>query len=216
MENHILVGAFQEGARFYQPQRPEAHDFLTRHLTPDQLSGRNVVVPNCGRSVDMIYLAQHAARVTGTGCTPMQIEQFQEENCLYMEFDGAAWRFDSLSLSPVPLCNLPDAQLGTVDIVYDRSAMISTAPDMRGDYLSRIDRLTRPGGRIYLMTVEFSTQRSEGPYSISAAEVETLFGDRYTVKHLEEAHCPAHLLARAHNLADLREHFFCLTRKPRA
>ncbi len=72
------------------------------------------------------------------------------------------------------------AALPSVDAVYDRASLIALPPDMRPAYAAHLTRLVDRGVRSLLVTLEYPQDQMCGPpFSVSAAEVATLFSTRW-------------------------------------
>ena len=74
---------------------------------------------------------------------------------------------------------LQAAQLGSIDAVYDRAALIALPAAMRASYAQHLQTLVGVVPHL-LVTLEYPQDNMDGPpFSVEQAEVEALFGERY-------------------------------------
>lgn len=137
-------------------------------------SGEPVLVPLCGKSLDMHWLAEQGHPVTGVELDRGAIEAFFDEAGMTPTLDesgpmpcltaGGITLFagDFLEFSPVELFGL----------VYDRAALIALPPETRPRYLDRLAELVKPGARGLLVTLEYPQEAMEGPpFSVTPDEI---------------------------------------------
>jgi thiopurine S-methyltransferase len=75
--------------------------------------------------------------------------------------------------------------LGEVAAVYDRGALVSFDPPLRGPYVEHLAGLTLAGVATLLITLEYDQRLMPGPpFSIDAAEVRRLYGPGHSIQEL--------------------------------
>lgn len=150
-----------------------------------------VLVPLCGKSLDLDFLAERAAEVVGVEYAQKAVDEF----------------FGERGLSPVP--GLPHGELrrhdagrhvmlvgdffaltlddlGAVDGVFDRASLIALDPGTRVRYAAHMGELTGPGTRDLLVTVDYDQSEMAGPpFAVSLDEVRDLFGADWGIELLE-------------------------------
>lgn len=169
---------------------------LTNHaerwgLGPDSV----VLVPLCGKTVDMIWLAHRARRVIGVELIETAIQEFLGDNSLTAErteLAGAAHYVTSVPADdegPAGEIELicgdflalgrPGSALEAssgITHVWDRAALVALPPEMRAEYAPTLDRLA-PGARMLVNTFEYDQSVMGGPpFSVDDDEVQRLFG----------------------------------------
>ncbi len=179
--------------------------------------GARVFVPLCGKSVDMRWLAERGFEVLGVELSRIAARAFFEENALACTA-AAQGSFERLRAGPVEiLCgdffNLGRSALGDVSGVYDRAALIALPESMRAAYAAHLLRLLPARPPCLLITLEYDAGEMNGPpFSVSADEVQALFGQAYQIEMLSEAEALAdspHLAERG--LTWLQEKAWLLT-----
>ena len=94
----------------------------------------------------------------------------------------------------------------------DRASLIAFPLDMRLRYLAKIDELAPVGCRLFLNTLEYAPYLDEPPFSVGPREVETYYGRRYRIEHVESPLRPGHGMQRKFGLDYVKEHLFVLTK----
>ncbi len=193
--------------------RPDIHPYVVEHATPEFLGGKRVLVPLCGKTNDMLWFARYAAQMTGVELVEKPILQFFEQNSLSYQHTGPG-RFESgnMTLLQRDVFTLTTEEIGRVDLVYDRAALVALPPDMRVNYVAKMHELIPIGGQIMLNTLEYAPVLPEPPFTIAPDEVLSYYGERFLVNHLAGPECPEHRMIPKFGLNFLKEHFFLLTR----
>lgn len=145
-----------------------------------------IFVPLCGKTLDLIWLAEQGFQVVGVELSALAAEAFFTENNLAVKksqlADFTLWQSENISLFCGDFFNLSTHILGKVDAVYDRASLIALPPAMRQDYASRLMDLS-PSASKLLITLEYQQSKMEGPpFSVSQSEVEALYQEHYEVK----------------------------------
>lgn len=149
-----------------------------------------VFVPLCGKSLDMLWLAERH-RVLGVELSPRAVEDFFRQQGLQpahrseppftvCEAEGVTlWCGDFFSLQP--------AHTAAVTAIYDRAALIALPAPMRADYAAKLTALAPAATRMLLVSMEYEQAQMDGPpFAVESAEVEALFGDRWHIESLQQ------------------------------
>lgn len=151
----------------------------------------NVLVPLCGKSEDLIWLAMQHDDVQGVELSKIAVRSFFAEHfytptVTTISGQHELYQFDELSIYAGDFFNAP---IQPVDIVYDRAALIALPQEMRAEYTQRLKANLKPGGRILLVTLDYPQDEMAGPpFSVPHSEVESLFqGDKVTLLYRDDA-----------------------------
>ncbi|UJP05103.1 MAG: thiopurine S-methyltransferase [Nitrosomonas sp.] len=145
-------------------------------LTP----GDTVLVPLCGKSNDMLWLAQQGYPVLGIEVSPLAAQAFFAENGLVPQCKRQR-RFLRLESGDVRiLCgDFFDLQMDdvvNVRAVYDRAALIALPPDTRKRYACHLEHILPPDISMLLITLEYPDGEIEGPpFPVAEEEVDMLY-----------------------------------------
>jgi len=135
--------------------------FLPRYWPSlDCAAGSRVFVPMCGKSLDMIWLAQQGHSVIGVELSPIAVRDFFRENKLQPTRrklgQFTLWQDGKLGILCGDYFALTAAVLGPVNIVYDRAALTALPPDLRKRYVAHLFKIVSPGAQILLLTTEYA------------------------------------------------------------
>lgn len=161
----------------------KATPLLVSHWDRLALDGRtSVFVPLCGKSQDLIWLNQQGHPVQGVELSRTAIEEFDIENSLqgrWKTIDGfELYCAGSIQIWHADFFALGSNQLGTIQAIFDRAALIALPEDMRAQYSQHINSLAATNCQQLLICLEYEQSKREGPpFSISKNDVEALYSD---------------------------------------
>ncbi|WP_105902690.1 thiopurine S-methyltransferase [Vibrio gangliei] len=147
----------------------------------------NVLVPLCGKSEDLIWLAQKHEEVTGVELSNIAVRAFFAEHFytpMVTPLNGQheLYQFDELSIYAGDFFTAPLTQY---QCIYDRAALIALPPELRAIYAERIKSLLAPGGKILLISLDYPQSEMQGPpFSVPKSEIEVLFAG-FNITHLQ-------------------------------
>ena len=139
-------------------------------------AGGRVFVPLCGKSLDMVWLAEAGHPVLGVELSPRALAEFCAEHALDAEI-ARHGGFERYSAPPYELLagdvfDLEPDWLVDVRGYYDRAALIALPPDMRARYVDHLAALLPAGTRGLLITLEYVEGSKSGPpHHVAADEV---------------------------------------------
>jgi thiopurine S-methyltransferase len=139
-----------------------------------------VLVPLCGKSMDMIWLVQQGYKVIGIELVEKAVHEFAAEHAIDFEKEclGKITRYftDSLEILVADIFTMNKALIAPVDAIYDRGALVALPGKLRPNYANICRDWLKPNASILLKTLEYDQSLMEGPpYSVSAEEVEQLY-----------------------------------------
>ncbi|AUI85937.1 thiopurine S-methyltransferase [Vibrio azureus] len=146
------------------------------HLQPKR--EEQVLVPLCGKSEDLVWLASKHNDVCGVELSQIAVraffaEHFYTPTVIPIKGNLELYQFDELSIYCGDFFTAPVAK---ADLVYDRAALVALPQEMRADYVNRLTQLLNPGGRILLITLDYPQDEMAGPpFSVPGGEVSELF-----------------------------------------
>lgn len=150
--------------QFWRDQRTDFHQSVVNPLLskfwPELglAQGSRVFVPLCGKSLDMLWLAQQGHEVIGIELSPVAVEAFFSESGLQPTQQQVGtftlWRDGRISILCGDYFALTQSELGMIDTVYDRSALTALPEGIRGLYVAQLSRLVSDTAVVFLLTVE--------------------------------------------------------------
>ncbi len=155
--------------------------FLEQHAA--RLDGHyRVLVPLCGKSEDLAYLAANGHAVLGVELVEDAVQAFFAEHALEPTIerlgDHAIYTAHELTVIAGDWFATTPELLGAVDAIYDRAAQIALPPPQRAAYLAHLRTLVPAGTRGLVITLEYPDGAADGPpFSIPDAEVRAAYPD---------------------------------------
>ena len=198
--------------------KPRVNHYLEKYFSRLSLDdGARVLVPLCGKSVDMRWLSDHGCSVTGVELSDIAVgDFFKEQGITAVERKDGDFRIlegDDIRLLCGDIFALEASHTAEVAAVYDRAALIAQPDEVRSRYADHLLSLLAPEIPILLLTFEYPADEIDGPpFSVDEAEVRALFSGRRRVtrlESLERLEDEARLAERG--LTQLKEHAFLLT-----
>jgi thiopurine S-methyltransferase len=142
--------------------------------------GARVLVPLCGKSLDMAWLAAQGCRVVGVELAQKAVEDFFSAHGLQAQIsrEGAfkVYRAGSVEIYCGDFFALTARQLGDCQAFYDRAALIALPMEMRARYVAHLCDLLAPGCQGLLVTLDYPQAEMQGPpFALVEEEVQGLF-----------------------------------------
>ncbi len=213
MEASFWIKSWKLGGFYTSFHRKDIHPYVLQYMTPEEIENKNILVPLCGKTVDMLYLAQYANKVIGIELVEEAILQFFSENNLsYQKLDNETFVSGNITLLKKDFMSLTNQEIGTIDWIYDRASLVALPLEMRKAYLKAIDRLSDIGTKQLIITLEYFPLINSAPFSIPAEEVNEYYGEGHIINHVESPNLPNHGMVRKWNLEYLIEHGFVTTK----
>jgi len=167
----------------------------------DSNENLRVLVPLCGKTVDMKFLAQNenVDEVYGVDGILKALEAFSAENpeLMIQSVEGTD-HFDRLSGNGISLLrgdffalNKDELDDECVDVVWDRASFVAIKPEVRGEYLETVRRVIKPGGVILMVTVDRREGTEEAklrgpPFSVNEEDLHSLYGTLPWIESIEK------------------------------
>ena len=213
MEASFWLRSWELGGFHTSFHRKDIHPFVLKYMNPEAIEGKNILVPLCGKTVDMLYLAQYANQVIGVEIAEEAIVQFFAENNLQVTMaDEFTYVSGNITILRRSFMELTPEEIDPIDWILDRASLVALPYDMRVDYLKAIDRLSDEGTQQLVITLEYFPLLESAPFSIPPSEVNGYYDRGHVIKHVESPELPNHGMVRRWNLQYLIEHGFILTK----
>lgn len=169
----------------------EVQPALVKHWPAlDLVKEARVLVPLCGKSLDMVWLAEQGHTIIGAELSEIALKDFIAENYLtYVttEEDGGfriytsgpyeLWCGDFFALDPAEIA---------ATAIYDRAALVALPPEMQQRYADKMAELVPAGGQVLLISLDYHPGEMQGPpFNVPQARVQALFEKQFDVTLLE-------------------------------
>ena len=151
-----------------------------------------VFVPLCGKSLDMIWLAQQGHEVIGLELSPVAVRTFFRENHMRPSRRRVGqftlWQYGRISILCGDYFSVSGADLGTIDVVYDRAALTALPENIRRLYVAHLKLILPPACKVFLLTVEDADEGEAREVTLGAsAEITELYSQAFEIElaHVE-------------------------------
>jgi thiopurine S-methyltransferase len=176
----------------WRDQQTDFHQTLVNPLlikfwsTLNLAHGSRVFVPLCGKSLDMIWLAQQGHEVIGVELSPVAVRAFFRENGLKPVKRKLGkftlWNYGKLSILCGDYFALSKAELGVFDTVYDRAALTALPEDVRSLYVAQLKKIVPKTARVFLLTIEDAAQHASLNEAVAIdEEIKALYSTAFDI-----------------------------------
>ena len=160
----------------------------------DQLSlpaGSRIFVPLCGKTIDIHWLRSRGHRVAGAELSELAVQQ------LFMELGitpscaviGQVTRYSAagIDIFQGDIFDLSRGDLGAVDGLYDRGALVALPEPLRRRYARHLAAITDRAMQLPIGITYEQELLAGPPFSVNGAEVQRLYGGAYDLHALGSA-----------------------------
>lgn len=178
--------------------QPEVNPLLVKYFSELNLSvGSRIFVPLCGKSIDMVWLAHQGFDVVGIELVESAAQEFFIEQAISYTVIEHSKQTDikcyqgeiagrTIDLWVADIFTLSADDIGHVDAVYDRAALIAMPAELRPQYSEKIRTLSCNASQLLLTLNYDQNERAGPPFSISQEQVQQYYGNDYQMNKLEE------------------------------
>ncbi|WP_445664273.1 hypothetical protein [Fodinibius sp. AD559] len=154
-------------------------------------SDAQVLVPLCGKSLDLLWLADHCHSVTGVEISPKALhhvmQQHKESFVQDSSYGFTIYRSDSLVLWEGDFAKLPADQIPPQNLIYDKASIIALPVEKRQPHAEKMIELCNTGTQILIQTFEYNQSEMNGPpFSVDEQELKKLFGHQFKLTCVHE------------------------------
>jgi thiopurine S-methyltransferase len=178
MESEFWINKWIDNdIRFHQSKyHPQLERFGAR------FSPGTILVPLCGKTLDMLFLSSLGHSVIGVELSPIACRDFFIENGIsYTEKvipDFTVYESEFVTIWCGDFFKLPEEVWKKVTGVYDRAALVALPTDIRSSYVRDFAKRGNNVSEILLISFEYPQSAMSGPpFSIPENEVKNLYPD---------------------------------------
>ena len=151
------------------------------------------LVPLCGKSEDLRWLAEQGHDVVGVELSLVAAKAFAaEQDVVFTETHEPPFtvlRGSKITYYVGDFFEFSREREGVFPLFYDRAALIALPPEMRPTYVSNLTSLTEPRAEGLLITLEYDPSQMHGPpFAVPEGEVHRLFST-FDCRKLLESDC---------------------------
>ncbi len=196
MEQNYWLGRWERGETGWH--QDEAEPRLIEAFS--DLGPTRVLVPLCGKSRDLAWLASRGHEVIGVELSERACRAFFEENKIPFsvtpEGRFTAYRGERITILNGNIFDLGPEELGEFGALYDRAALIALPPETRTRYAAHLLELIRKRGKkrdfrfLQIILYRSPEDREGPPFSVSEAEVKRFYGSDFEITQTSREQFP--------------------------
>lgn len=170
---------------------PEVNPYLQRFWPQLEVErGSRVLVPLCGKTLDLLWLAQQGYSVLGVELSEKAAADFFLEHQLEpsVSEEGAfkVFRAADIEIRCGDFFALSPEDVNDCTALYDRAALIALPGPMRERYAAHLQKIL-PQCVGLLITLDYAQDEMPGPpFSVGDDEVQRLLGEVWRLEVLQE------------------------------
>jgi thiopurine S-methyltransferase len=175
---------------------------------PANVQGARVLVPLCGKSPDLMWLARRGHEVVGVELAEKAIREFFADNELDYRLDAGGHLdcYMANDLSITLYCgDYFSFQAPPFSALYDRGSLVALPAPVRPGYIEHTKQLLLPDAVRLIITLEYDQSVVQGPpFSVMPAEISAYWDDLVRVDESDDIeNCPPKF--RAMGLTSIKE-----------
>ena len=177
--------------------QPKVNPLLIKYFSDLKMAtGSRIFIPLCGKSIDMIWLANQGFDMVGVELVESAVQEFFAENnisytikahdknsnikCYQGQLSG-----QTIALWVADIFMLRTNDVGRVDAVYDRAALIAMPAELRPQYSQQVIDLSQNAPQLLLTLNYDQNERAGPPFSISHEQIQQYYSAHYQIQELE-------------------------------
>ena len=198
----ILAGSGDPSAKFWDKLYGTGGDawtddavyeelFKFQDILTDGATGLDILLPLCGRTKMMLWLAEKGHRVVGIEWSDAAVKMFFEENSLSYEVKPYAvgeiitHQYTATEKAITIYCGdyfaFEKDNLGGFDCILDHGSMGSFVEAKRMKYVEITKSFAKSGGRMVLSVFDYEHEEHPSvPFAVTYREVATLYKDTFS------------------------------------
>ena len=147
--------------------------------------GENVLVPLCGKTIDISWLLAEGYQVTGIELSQTAVVELFEELNLTPSVSQVGeltlYSTKDLKVYVGDFFKVTAKMLGQVDGVYDRASIVALTKDLRVEYAKHLREITNNASQL-LLCFEYNQElMNRTPYSVDEEEVKKHYAEHYDI-----------------------------------
>jgi thiopurine S-methyltransferase len=164
--------------------------FLVAHFDKLRLPpGSRLLLPLCGKTLDIGWLLARGYRVVGAELSQLAVDALFAELGVVPRITELGvlkhYQAPNIDIFNGDIFELASAQVGSVDAVYDRAALVALPAELRQRYAAHLRALSNTAPQL-LVTYEYDQSLRPGPpFSVTGDEVAQLYADAYELSVVE-------------------------------
>jgi thiopurine S-methyltransferase len=167
----------------------KVNDFMLKYFEQLNLKhGSRVLVPLCGKSIDISWLFSQGFHVIGIELSETAVIELFEELGVRANISQIGelrlYHADNLNVFVGDFFKVTSEMLGDIDAIYDRAAIVALTKDLRVDYAVHLRTITNNAPQLLLCFEYDQSLMNRTPYSVEETEVKKHYAEHYELELL--------------------------------
>lgn len=170
----------------------EPNPIFVRNLSRLKLKlGDRVLIPLCGKTLDISWLLSQGYKVAGIELSEIAIQQLFDEMGLQPEItvleNIKRYRAENVDILVGDFFDVTQEAIGHIDAIFDRGSLVALPEDMRSQYAKHLQGITDNVPQL-LVCFEYDQALMEGPpFSITPEELNRYYESNYNLQLIESS-----------------------------
>ncbi|PHR60162.1 MAG: thiopurine S-methyltransferase [Robiginitomaculum sp.] len=167
----------------------KANPLLVENLAALDLANHSrIFVPLCGKTRDIAWLLSQGHNIIGAELSLLAIEDlFSELGVTPTKVQTPThthFSAPNIDIFVGDIFTLTPDDIGKIDMIYDRAALVALPDAMRSQYTKHLTALTKSAPQLLICFEYDQTALNGPPFSIQKSEIHRQYKNAYTIKHL--------------------------------
>ncbi|MEP3348270.1 MAG: thiopurine S-methyltransferase [Litoreibacter sp.] len=187
MDANFWHDRWETGRTAFHEGKP--NKFLVKYIKALNLpKGARIFLPLCGKTHDIAWLLAQGYHVIGAELSAIAVDQLFEtlgvEPSRQQVNDLTHLSADHIDIYVGDIFCLTAGQIGHIDAIYDRAALVALPDEMRQNYGNHLVGITKAATQL-LLTFQYDQTKLDGPpFSVPEEMVRALYSSHYTLTRL--------------------------------
>jgi thiopurine S-methyltransferase len=153
--------------------------------------GSRVFLPLCGKTGDIAWLLANGYRVVGAELSEIAVTELFQELGIAPKISAAGklkhYAADKIDIFVGDIFDLAATELGTIDAIYDRAALVALPAAMRPAYTRHLMNISH---RVQQLVICFDYEQASlagPPFAINANEMQQHYAGAYQLRCIDKA-----------------------------
>ena len=177
MKPAFWLEAWENGRRGFHMEQPNPD--LVEYAS--RFPKGSVLVPLCGASLDLGWLAERGYHAIGVELSPIAVAELVERHGLQPGRDRGGLEVvegQGITVLMGDFFTLQPEHVGPLSFIWDRAALVALHPSQRQDYVSLQRELMGPETGLLLNVLNYDKSKLDGPpWAVTREDVAALWGD---------------------------------------
>lgn len=150
-----------------------------------------VLVPLCGKSLDLIWLSEKCFKVIGVETSEIAIQQFFCRHSLEYSMQNfgtfTVYKSNNLELWCGDFLKIPPKKVDPIHLIYDKAAIVALPKRMRPAYSEKLKEFCNNNTQILMQYFTYPQDEMNGPpFSVPSEEISAYFEPDFQIQTLKK------------------------------